>query len=59
MKRDLGIGEDSHGNNINACLKLVDKIIINEGTRHDLETELEETLSRFGLEGNHGPKEKD
>jgi dephospho-CoA kinase len=59
MRRDMGMGKESHGNNIQGCLEIVDAVIINDRSRKELENNLEQTLSRFGLEGNHTPKEQD
>lgn len=59
MERDLGIGEESHGNNILGCLEIIDTLIINEGTRNDLESKLDQALVSLGVEGSKRLKERD
>jgi dephospho-CoA kinase len=58
MKRDMGVGQAENGNNVGECLKLADRIINNNGTKDELNTELQEVLTELGIEGTVSSKEE-
>ena len=48
-QRDRGIGENSHGQQVDACLALSDKVIENNGTIREFKEKIQKTLAQLDL----------
>lgn len=57
-QRDRGIGQDSHGQQVEACLRIADIVIENSGTLEGLKEKVQEALSSLGIEGGQPSKER-
>ncbi len=50
--RDMGIGEESHGQKTAECIKRSDHIIINDGTKEQLTKKIEKLLKKLKINGD-------
>lgn len=58
-RRDRGIGQANHGQQVDACLRLADVVINNNGGVEALDTQLRKTLKKWGIQISPLSKEQE